>query len=315
MRTCIATLAMVWTLTALHHSSLAEDNARWLPITLEDGSQLNAVLADDVIPLQTQYGLLAIPSQEVRRIAFAVRPSDEQAARITAAIEALERDPQAKATLIQAGELALPALFAAAHAGHVERTAHIRDVIAAIAAAHKGPLFVRDCDVIHTAQGTIRGTITLPALKIRTRQFGLLMLNLADARSIGAPLAAGQPIQWAQTGKRKAQPSPGHLSDYADRIGERFIFEVTGANRGSVWGTDIYTSDSDLEAAAVHAGVLRIGQTGVVEVEIVAPLAAYQGSTRHGIVTYNYGPYDGAYRVRKATQQLPVRLFQWWQLR
>lgn len=315
MRTCIATLALVWTVTALNHTASAEDGERWLPITLEDGSQLNAVLADDAIPLQTQYGLLAIPSHQVRRIAFAVRPSAEQAARIAAAIEALRRDPQAKTTLVQAGEQALPALIAAAHTGRLEQAESIREVISAIAQAHQGVALVRDRDIVETAQGTIRGTIVLPALQIRTRQFGLLMLNLADARSIGAPSDAGQPIQWARTAKRKAQPGPGHLSDYADRIGERFIFEVTGANKGSVWGTDIYTSDSDLEAAAVHAGVVRIGETGVVEVEIVAPLAAYQGSTRNGIVTYNYGPYDGAYRIRKATQQLPVRLFQWWQLR
>ena len=158
MRTCIATLALVWTVTALNHTASAEDGERWLPITLEDGSQLNAVLADDAIPLQTQYGLLAIPSHQVRRIAFAVRPSAEQAARIAAAIEALERDPQAKTTLVQTGEQALPALIAAAHTGRLEQAESIREVISAIAQAHQGVALVRDRDIVETAQGTIHGT-------------------------------------------------------------------------------------------------------------------------------------------------------------
>ena len=315
MRTCLATLALVWAVAALANPAVAEDGPPWLQITFEDGGLLNAALADDIIPLQTQYGLLAIPSHEVRRIAFAVRPSADQAAQIQAAIAALERDPRAKATLVQAGEQALPALVAAAQANRLAQAEPIRDVIAAIAEARKSALVVRDCDVVETGSGTIRGTITLPALKIRTRQFGLLTLHPADARTMGPPQTVSVEVPQVRRAKGQVQPNPGNLTAFAERIGQTFLFEVTGATHGSVWGTDTYTSDSDLAAAAVHAGALKLNQTDVVEVQIVPPLGAYKGSTRHGVVTHDYGPYNGSYRVRKPAQQIPFRLFQWWLLR
>lgn len=316
MRTCFAILALVWAVVAQASPATAEDGAPWLQITFEDGSLLKAALADDAIPLQTRYGLLTIPSHEVRRIAFATRPSADEATEIARAIAMLDRDPTAKATLIQAGEQALPSLVAAARSDRLALTATIRDVIAAIAEAHKGPLVVRDCDELETTSGTIRGTITLPALQIRTSQFGLLTLHMADARSIGPPQTARvETVQPMRRPKGQVQPNPGNLTAFADRVGQIFLFEVTGANHGTVWGTDTYTSDSDLAAAAVHAGVLELNQTGVVEVQIAPGLKAYRGSTRHGITTHSFGPYNSSYRVRKASQQVPFRLFQWWLLR
>jgi hypothetical protein len=65
---------------------------------------------------------------------------------------------------------------------------------------------------------------------------------------------------------------------------------------GTVWGTKIYTSDSALGAAAVHAGVLKAGQTKVVKVKVVAARASYIGSTKHGVTTNPYGPWPGAYQ-------------------
>ncbi len=61
-----------------------------------------------------------------------------------------------------------------------------------------------------------------------------------------------------------ATPDPGTLTSYRDQVGETFTFEVTGDAAASVWGTDIYTDDSNLAAAAVHAGVLEDGETGLV---------------------------------------------------
>ena len=52
-----------------------------------------------------------------------------------------------------------------------------------------------------------------------------------------------------------------------------------------------------LAMAAVHAGVLKVGQTGVVKVLIVAPPAAFAGSTRNGVTSNNYMAYPGAYQI------------------
>ena len=67
---------------------------------------------------------------------------------------------------------------------------------------------------------------------------------------------------------------------------------------GPLWGTDVYTSDSSLAAACVHAGLLEPGESGTVKVTMVPPLAAFQGSTRHGVTSHNWTtPWSGAYRV------------------
>ena len=64
---------------------------------------------------------------------------------------------------------------------------------------------------------------------------------------------------------------------------------ITGATTaGGVWGTDIYTSDSIIARAAVHAGVLSANETKLVYIEILSPIAPYTGSTRNGITSVEF---------------------------
>jgi hypothetical protein len=58
--------------------------------------------------------------------------------------------------------------------------------------------------------------------------------------------------------------------------------------------------DSYLPAAAIHAGVLKPGETGVVKFKIVPSPQAYQGSTQNGVTSGNYPFYQGgAYEILK----------------
>src|ERR1700710_91297 len=50
-----------------------------------------------------------------------------------------------------------------------------------------------------------------------------------------------------------ALPDPGNLTDYRDKVGQTFVFTVTGASDGSVYGDGVYTDDSQIATAAVHA--------------------------------------------------------------
>jgi hypothetical protein len=94
-------------------------------------------------------------------------------------------------------------------------------------------------------------------------------------------------------------PDPGSLTEYQGRVGEAFYFRVTGANNGSVWGTDVYTTDSSLATAAVHAGAVALGQTGIVKVTILPGQQAYQGSQRNGIVTSPWQTFPGSFQVSR----------------
>ncbi len=63
---------------------------------------------------------------------------------------------------------------------------------------------------------------------------------------------------------------------------------------GSVWGSDIYTQDSSICNAAVHAGeIQRSG--GMVKVKAAAGCKTYKGTTRNGVTTGDWGPYESSF--------------------
>jgi hypothetical protein len=94
-----------------------------------------------------------------------------------------------------------------------------------------------------------------------------------------------------------ATDAPATMVGLCAQEGQSYYFRVEGANSGSVWGTDVYTGDSVLAAAAVHAGALKVGESGIVKVTVVKPLNSYRGTTRNGITTHSYGRFDTAYRI------------------
>lgn len=94
-----------------------------------------------------------------------------------------------------------------------------------------------------------------------------------------------------------AGDAPPNMLGLCDPLGATYYFRVTGQTAGSLWGTDIYTGDSALAVAAVHAGLLKPGETAVVKVSVERPLPKYQGSIRNGVTSHDYGQYGTAYRL------------------
>ena len=81
--------------------------------------------------------------------------------------------------------------------------------------------------------------------------------------------------------------------------GKSYKFKCpAGGNGSSVWGTDIYTVDSSICTAAVHAGKFALETGGPVTIELRPGESAYKGSTRNGITTNNYGPYGSSFVVK-----------------
>lgn len=93
-------------------------------------------------------------------------------------------------------------------------------------------------------------------------------------------------------------PATLHAMTPAD-VGKSMLFEVTGALEGTVWGSEVYTSDSSLAAACVHAGVLKVGQRGVVRVRVIDGQPSYRGTESHGIVSHSYGPWSLSYTIER----------------
>jgi hypothetical protein len=85
---------------------------------------------------------------------------------------------------------------------------------------------------------------------------------------------------------------------FKGRNGERFVFTCPKYGTGaSVWGSDLYTDDSSVCNAGVHAGVISRAGGGTVTIEIRPGEAAYTGSTRNRVTSSSYGSWSGSFVV------------------
>lgn len=60
---------------------------------------------------------------------------------------------------------------------------------------------------------------------------------------------------------------------------------------GDVWGTGVYTADSHVCTAAIHAGAHTAGNEGDVTLTVLPGCDTYKGSTAHGITSQDYEGY------------------------
>jgi hypothetical protein len=84
---------------------------------------------------------------------------------------------------------------------------------------------------------------------------------------------------------------------YRGQNGQRFTitFPAGGTLSGRLWGTGLYTDDSSIATAAVHAGLISTQNGGTVTIEIRAGASAYTGSSRNGVDSKNWGPFSGSF--------------------
>lgn len=68
---------------------------------------------------------------------------------------------------------------------------------------------------------------------------------------------------------------------------------------GQVWGTDMYTADSSICEAAVHAGVITREKGGKVNFEMKPGQKSYKGSDRNGVNTGSWQKFDSSFAFVK----------------
>jgi hypothetical protein len=271
-----------------------------------DDSTLKLRLLDDKLELVTKYGFLQIAVADIRRIDFAHRCPPDVAEKVTLAISKLGHPDfqvreRATAELKGYRERAYPFLLKALKHDDPEVSRRADEAVKFIQGRVPPALLeARDNDVVFTDDSKITGKLTAQSVRVLTGMFGEQPLKLADLRSLrSASAVAFEEIQNAPAG-------PATLAAYQQQWGKEMTFTVTGFIPGqgqqpSLWGTDVYTLDSSLPTAAVHAGVLKPGETGVVRVRIVQSPPVYNAGSRNGITSNAYGNYpSGAYEfVRK----------------
>ncbi|PJF27741.1 MAG: hypothetical protein CUN53_02910 [Phototrophicales bacterium] len=112
----------------------------------------------------------------------------------------------------------------------------------------------------------------------------------AEPAAVTAPPSSvsAQAILWTTNARMNFPGAPGT------------VFVVSCPPNGtasSVWGTDIYTDDSSICTAAVHAGVITPASGGTFEIMIMAGQSGYPGSTRNGVMTSQWGSWDRSFAV------------------
>lgn len=91
--------------------------------------------------------------------------------------------------------------------------------------------------------------------------------------------------------KINIMPNPDSLQSNYYSYGSGKIYPVTVTGKtGSGYGTDIYSANSNyftpIGVAAVHSGLLQIGETKTLYIKIVpCPEGGYVGSRRNGVTT------------------------------
>ncbi len=105
-------------------------------------------------------------------------------------------------------------------------------------------------------------------------------------------------IRAVRDGVTDALPDPGYVNNGGQDIGKVSFYEVTGVATGqSIYGTDVYTTGSHLGMAAVHCGLLKAGQRGIVKVTILPGQATYAASVRNGVSSHGYGQWGVSFKV------------------
>jgi hypothetical protein len=263
-----------------------------------DGKIRKFTPVDELLTLDTRFGAVKVPMKEVKRLELGQRLSDGDRKAIAAAIAEVvggtgRPREAAKDALVGFGLAAYPAVGRALKSAPKEAQPHltlVREKLKGlIGEDDEEPI---DQDVIVTADGSrLAGTLSPEAVRV-TLGGEEKKLGWKEARVMAfGPIEVEEKLEVIQLGS-------GGVHGLMQTHFEKWVgVQVTGVGSGSVWGSGPYTTDSTLGAAAVHAGVLKEGETAVIKLRVKADAGGYTGSTKNGVTTSNWGPYQGCFEV------------------
>jgi hypothetical protein len=118
----------------------------------------------------------------------------------------------------------------------------------------------------------------------------------ADWQMLLPPLPPPPPPVSSGGGGDPIVATPLQCLDYNTEAADGWYSCPAGcaSNYDGIWGTDIYTNDSDICGAAIHAGVIT-DAGGTFYLTNQPGQDSYTGSTRNGITTYPWGSYGASF--------------------
>ncbi len=158
----------------------------------------------------------------------------------------------------------------------------------------------------------VLATLTVSCSKLKTESGG----GHSSAPAENSNTASSTPVPPASTGNGKFTTWEEKATSLGGAAGQMFTLACEpGGTAHSVWGSDVYTSDSSICTAAVHSGLVTFQQGGTVTIELRPARAIYGSSERNGVTTSPYGSYLSSFVfktpntesvLREADEQTPV---------
>lgn len=99
--------------------------------------------------------------------------------------------------------------------------------------------------------------------------------------------------------------APTNMIAERENNGSEYLFTVVGSTSGTLRGTDLYTDDSSVARAAVHAGILAVGERGAVRVTVRPGADRYEFSTRYGTASSYSGAFAGSFTIERYEPAAP----------
>ena len=161
-----------------------------MEVRLVDGSRIHMTILQESIEVVTKYGTLIVPTRDIRKIEFGVRPSEAIRKRITDAIGKLgsvsykERE-SASTDLLAIGPPAYLSLQQAKKSTDREVAHRAETLLEQMRQKYsEDQLRARPDDLVQTVDFTIAGRVTSPTIRAMTTIFGDAQLKVSDLRSI-----------------------------------------------------------------------------------------------------------------------------------
>lgn len=175
-------------LLALAGDCSCQEPAHLVEVRLADGSKVRVTVQQESLDVQTRYGKLTVPINEIKRIEFGLHYPGElesallaQRVKLGSSVHA-ERE-EASAALLKGGHFSCPMLREALKSKDQEivRRAEklLKDIGVGVA---PGLLAIKEHDTLFTIGGTINGRIRAAALKTDSATFGKIAIKLTDLR-------------------------------------------------------------------------------------------------------------------------------------
>lgn len=87
-----------------------------------------------------------------------------------------------------------------------------------------------------------------------------------------------------------------HATQFRDKDNLRVAYDCPeNGTPATVWGTDVYTDDSSVCTAGVHAGKITLAKGGRVIIEIRPGEDSYDSLTRNGVTSRTWPQWLGSF--------------------